>query len=113
MERTQFTFYESFYKAAQRLRATGTRCRFYDIICQYALFECVPELDKLPDSVALAFELVRPHLDTSRRRAAAGQKGGLGFCPEESNPEANGISVQANRKQSRSKKEREIEIRIK
>lgn len=96
MERKQFTFYESFYKAAQRLRATGTRCRFYDIVCQYALFECVPELDKLPDSVALAFELVRPHLDTSRRKALNGRRGGQG----EAKAEADGKQTQADEKQT-------------
>lgn len=83
MERTQFTFYESFYKALSRIRKDADRAKAYDAITRFALYGEEPELDDLPDNVAIAFELVRPNLEASRRKAEAGRKGG------ESKPEAN------------------------
>ena len=76
MDRTQFTFYDSFRRAAQRIKNKAHRCVFYDILTAYALRETEPDLDSLPDSVAIAFELIKPTLDASRRKASSGQKGG-------------------------------------
>ena len=76
MTRTQFTFYESFFKAIRRIKSKAARAEAYDAICAYALWGEEPELDKLPDAAAMAFELIRPNLDASRRKAANGKKGG-------------------------------------
>ena len=43
-----------------------------DALIEYALYGSLPDLDDLPDVVALAFELVRPNLDASRRKAGGG-----------------------------------------
>ena len=113
MERTQFTFYESFLKAVSRIKKKTDRCDAYDAICNYAMYGVAPDLDKLPDSVAIAFELSKPNLDASRRKATSGRAGGRGK-QNESKQEANGKQMeskpQANGKQNASKKEKENEI---
>ena len=104
MERSQFTFYASFSNALQRIRKKADRADAYDAVIHYALYGTEPDMDKLPDSAAIAFELIKPNLDASRRKAENGKRGGRGKQTE-SKPEA-------NRKQgeSPSKKENEIEI---
>ncbi len=99
--RKQFTFYESFAVALRRIRRRDTRCIAYDAIIDYALYNLEPNLEDFPQSAAIAFDLIRPLLDSARKKAAAGQKGGM-HSPNESNEEAND-------KQSASKKEIEIE----
>lgn len=101
MERTQFTFYESFFKAISRIKKKADRCDAYDAICQYAMYGTEPDLESLPDSVAIAFELSKPNLDSSRRKASNGQKGGKAKQSES--------KTEANDKQTASKKENEIE----
>ena len=100
--RKQFTFHESFAVALRRIRRRDTRCMAYDAIIDYALYNLEPNLEDLPQSAAIAFDLIRPLLDSARRKAAAGQKGGM-RSPNES-------SEEANDKQTASKKETEIEI---
>lgn len=75
-KRTQFTFYESFFKAASRIKKKADRADAYDVICAYALYGTEPDLDKLPDSVAVVFEMCKPNLTASRRKAENGKKGG-------------------------------------
>lgn len=75
MERTQFTFYESFYTAMSRIRKKSDRADAYDTIAAYALYGTEPDMEKLSDAVALVFELTRPNLDASRRKAAGGKRG--------------------------------------
>lgn len=72
VQRSQFTFYESFARAGVRIRKKTDRCAFYDALIEYALYGVLPDLESLPDVVALAFELVRPNLDASRRKAGGG-----------------------------------------
>lgn len=98
MQRTQFTFYESFFKAISRIKKKQDRADAYDMICAYALYQKEPDLDTASDAVAIAFELLRPVLDKAKERAESGKKGG-------SKPEAN-----AKQGKSASKKEKEIEI---
>lgn len=74
MERTQFTFYASFYDAIQRIRDEKQRAMAYDILCAYALRGLEPDLDALPDAVAIAFINARPNLEASRRKALGGSK---------------------------------------
>ena len=101
MERSQFTFYESFFKALGRIKSKAARADAYDAICRYALYGEEPDLDGMPDSAAIAFELIRPNLDSSRRKSESGKTGGS-RKQTESKQEANG-------KQTESKKEDKIE----
>lgn len=93
MQRTQFTFYESFFKAITRIKKKQDRADAYDMICSYALYQIEPDLDSVPDAVAIAFDLLRPVLDKAKERSESGKKGG--GKPEandkqtESKPEAN------------------------
>ncbi len=90
MKRNQFTFYESFATALRRIRKKSDRCTAYDAIVDYALYGTEPDVEALPNQAAIAFELIRPNLDASRRKAQSGQLGG---------------SAEANGKQNASKKE--------
>lgn len=118
MQRTQFTFYESFFKAISRIKKKADRADAYDIICSYALYQIEPDLDSVSDAVAIAFELLRPVLDKAREKAESGKKGGSKDENTESKPEANvkqtGIKPEANVKQEKtaSKKEKEKEIEV-
>ena len=109
--RTQFTFYESFYKAISRIKKKADRADAYDIICSYALFQEEPDLDSVSDAVAIAFELLRPVLDKAREKAENGKNGGskpkANRKQTESKTEANG-----NLEEAASKKEIEVEKEI-
>lgn len=78
MERTQFTFYRSFADALRRIRKDGDRAKAYDAICDYALNGVEPDYSKLSDAAAIAFDLIKPTLDASRRKAENGKNGGAG-----------------------------------
>ena len=75
MYRKQFTFYESFYNSIRLIRKKADRCDAYEAIIRYALWEEEP--DHIPENAAIAFELVRPVLESARRKAENGQLGGL------------------------------------
>lgn len=112
MERTQFTFYESFAKALARIKKKTDRADAYDAICNYALYGIEPDFALISDSVAIAFELIRPNLDASKRKAENGKRGGA-TKQTASKTEANASKVEANEsktKQSTSEKENEREI---
>lgn len=97
MEREQFTFYQSFEKAISRIKKKTDRCEAYDAIVRYALYGEMPDLERIADSAAIAFELSKPNLDASRRKAESGKLGG---------------KAEAKPKQTASKKEIEIEKEI-
>ena len=110
MERKQFTFYRSFMDGIKRIKVKAARCEAYDAIIAYALDGTEPDLDKLSDAAALAFVMAKPNLDSARKKAEAGQKGG------ESKDQANGKQTaskrQANRKQE-IEQEQDIEQMLK
>lgn len=112
MERKQFTFYSSFARALKRIRKDADRAKAYDAIIDYALSGIEPDLENLPDSVALAFELIRPTLDASKRKADSGRAGGSAR-KSESKQEADGKQTEskeeANGKQNEREKEGEKE----
>ena len=99
--RSQFTFYDSFYRAVSRIRKKADKADAYDAIVAYALLGEEPDLDKLPDAAAIAFEVIRPNLDASRRKAASGKQGGKAKKQTESKPEANASKSEANSKQEK------------
>ena len=99
--RSQFTFYDSFYRALSRIKKKADRADAYDAIVAYALLGEEPDLDKLSDAAAIAFEVIRPNLDASRRKAASGKQGGKAKKQSESKPEANASNEEANPKQEK------------
>lgn len=106
MNRTQYTFYESFYKAAKRIKDPTARAEVYDAICEYALYGNEPDIDVLSEMAAIAFELIKPNLDASRKKAESGKLGGR-KKQSESNPEANGSKTEAKRKQNEASEKQE------
>lgn len=91
MEREQFTFYRSYYEALKKL-SKRDREQTIMAICAYALDE---EIIPLSGPASVMFLLVKPTLDSGRKKAANGKQGG-------SKPKAKG-------KQSASEKEGDIE----
>lgn len=66
MERSQFTWYRSYYEALRTLPAKDFQIAVL-AICAYALDEEVPDLSGVPYSV---FTLIRPTLDSGKIKAA-------------------------------------------
>lgn len=101
--RNQFTFYRSFFEAASKIKSKAARAEAYDAICKYALFNDAPDVDKMSDAAAIAFMLIKPNLDASRRKAKSGKSGGKS--------KQSGSKAKANDKQEQpaSKKEKEDE----
>jgi len=94
-ERKQFTFYRSYFEALSKL-PRERRLGALEAVIAYALDGTEPE--GLDDMQAMAFLLIRPTLDTGRKKAAAGSAGGS--------------KTQAKRKQKASKEEKEKETEI-
>ena len=92
MEREQFTFYRSYYEALKKL-SKRDREQAIMAICAYALDE---EEIPLSGAAAVVFLLVKPTLDTGRKRASSGKQGG-------SKPKANVSKCEAE--EGRRKKE--------
>ena len=111
MGRNQFTFYASFAKAAERIRKKADRCDFYDAVKDYAIYEKEPEWESLSDTVAVAFELVRPTLDASKRKSENGKRGGAASKPKqsESKPKANRSKSKQTESEKEGEKEDEVE----
>ena len=115
MARSQFTFYESFYKAVSRIKKAQDRAAAYDMICAYALYQTEPDLDKAPDSVAIAFDLLRPVLDKAKEKAENGKNGGskqkANGKQTESKPEANQkLGNIPSKKEGEKEIEKEVEV---
>lgn len=72
MRRGQFTFYRSFWEAMKTLPKKD-QLPFVTAVCSYVFEE---EERPLTGAAAAAFLLVRPVLDTAKRRAESGQLGG-------------------------------------
>ena len=103
--RNQFTFYRSFAEALRYIRKPAERALAYDAICNYALYGVEPSLDELPDSAALAMAVIKPILDSGKRKAKAGQHGGskpkANDKQNESKTKANASNEEANGKQEK------------
>lgn len=96
-QRKQFTFYRSFFEALKALDAESGYAAVM-AICDYALDENEHELSGVPAAV---FSLVKPNLDSSRKKAESGGAGGK-MKQAASKP-------QANTKQTPSKREKKEE----
>lgn len=99
--RNQFTFYRSFYEGIAGLPKKD-RAATLLAVCAYALYEEEPS--GMSTAAKVAFELIRPVLDSGRKKAVSGKQGG-------SKPKANGKQIEskteANGKQNASKREKE------
>lgn len=105
-ERTQFTFYASFFDAVSRIKKKADRADAYDAICAYALREEEPDFSKMSDAAQIAFLLIKPNLDSSRRKAKSGKDGGS----KKANGKQNESKPEANSKQEEHESEKENEI---
>lgn len=114
--RNQFTFYRSYYDAIQAL-SKRDQSTLILAVCAYAIYETEPK--GLSNAAFTAFNLIKPTLDSGRRKAENGSRGGS-VCT--SKPQANRkqtlSKIEANCKQGESasekekEKEKEIEIEV-
>ena len=82
MKRTQFTFYDSFYNGIHLLPKYQQLVAYNNLI-RYALFQEEPK--NLEGLLRAIFVMQKPTLDSVRRKAIAGAKGGKANkkqCPE-------------------------------
>lgn len=99
-QRGQFTFFASYADSIQRIKKPADRAKAYDTLVNYALRGIEPDLDSLPEPVALIFPLIKPVIDASRRKAEAGKRGG---SKSEAKRKQSGSKREADDKQSESK----------
>lgn len=116
--RKQFTFYSSFYEAVSKIKKKADRADAYDAICAYAINGIEPDFDKISDTAAIVFALIKPNLDASKRKAESGKKGGKSASKAEANDKQNESKskARANEEQGENatvkekEKEKEVEI---
>lgn len=102
MERGQFTFFRSYWEALQTL-PKKERLAAYEAICDYALNGNEQEIS---GSAATAFILIKPTLDSGRKKAASGKHGGENGKGTKKQTES---KPKAKAKQPKREKEREEE----
>ena len=115
MERNQFTFYASFFKAVTLIPRATERCRVFEAICRYGLYGEEPNHERLGNSGVMAWQLIRPILESGRRKADSGRKGGESNrqAGEPKKPEQRPSNGQANPEQPESKNKDKNKIKIK
>lgn len=106
LNRGQFTFYRSFWEAIKVLPKKD-RLPILEAIISYALDGAPPSA--LSQSQLAFFSLVKPTLDSSRKKAESGKQGGKTPKQTESKPQANGKQT-AREKEGENEKEIEEEI---
>ena len=72
MNRSQFTFYESYYRTACRLRSKHDRVLFIEAVCAYSLNGTEPD-PGLPISVLSLFSEIRGEMDAEIRQSIEGR----------------------------------------
>ena len=110
--RSQFTFYRSFFESVFKIKNKSARAEAYDAICKYALFNDAPDVDKMSDAAAIAFMLIKPNLDASRRKAKSGKSGGSSkqtASKTDANSKQSGSKTEASDKQEQPASEKEKE----
>lgn len=112
MERSQFTFYDSFFQAISRIKSKAARCDAYDALCKYALLGIEPDIDKLPDAAAIAFVSFKPNIDAGRRKAMSGSIGGKSK-QSSSKDEANDKQTESKEYPSKNKDKKKNKIKNK
>ena len=96
--RNQFTFYRSYYDAIQALSKRDQSALIL-AVCAYGLYETEPK--GLSNAAFTAFNLIKPTLDSGRKKAESGALGG------QASGKPSGSKPQANRKQGESAREKE------
>lgn len=71
--RSQFTFYDSFYRALSRIKKKADRADAYEMLCRYALYGELPDLEGASVKVRTAFLECVPTIDLDRRQASEGR----------------------------------------
>ena len=106
--RNQFTFYRSYFEAIEPLPKKD-RSAIILAVCEYGLYETEP---KGLSPVAMAcFNLIRPTLDSGRKKAANGKQGGKSSKQSASKPEANRKQT-VREKEKEKEKEKEVEVEV-
>ena len=101
--RNQFTFYRSYYDAIQALSKRDQSTLILSV-CAYAIYEEEPK--GLSNAAFTAFNLIKPTLDSGRRKAENGSRGGsVSTSKTQANDKQTTSKPQANRKQTVSKTE--------
>lgn len=101
--RKQFTFYRSYWEALKRLPKKD-RLPALDAIIIYAIYGSEPEW--LPPAAETAFILIKPTLDSGRKKSDSGKRGGES---EKGTPKQSESKAEANSKQTEMEKEKEEE----
>ena len=109
MERTQFTCYESFYKAIARMRRKADQADTFLAIARLALYGEMPNLEECSEATASALELMIPNILSSIRKAENGKQGG---SKSPTTAKQTASKREANEKQTANKIEIEKEIEI-
>ena len=94
----------------RKIKNKTARADIYDAICAYALFEEVPDENKIHPTALAIFEMARPVLDTAKEKALAGSEGGK--KRKASKPEADKKQM-GSEKEKEKEKENEIECESK
>jgi hypothetical protein len=111
VERKQFTFYKSYYDAISELPKKDQAALIL-AVCAYALYEIPPK--GLSIAASTAFKLIKPTLDSGRKKAENGALGGQAngkqtVSKTEANAKQNVSKPKAKCKQGESASEKEIE----
>lgn len=104
-ERKAFSFYRSYYEAAKDLPTKEDQADFLMAICSYIFDGVDPEIQGVASAM---FKLAKPNLDTSVKRANAGQIGGSNNKKQnktKANEKQNESKIEANEKQNESQAE--------
>lgn len=104
-ERKAFSFYRSYYEAAKDLPTKEDQADFLMAICSYIFDGVEPEIQGVASAM---FKLAKPNLDTSVKRANAGQIGGSNNKKQnktKANEKQNESKIEANEKQNESQAE--------
>ena len=109
--RKQFTFYKSYYDAISELPKKDQAALIL-AVCAYALYETPPK--GLSIAASTAFKLIKPTLDSGRKKAESGALGGQANSKQsESKPQANdkqtASKAEAKGKRGESAREKEKE----
>ena len=119
--RNQFTFYRSYYDAIQAL-SKRDQSSLILAVCAYAIYETEPK--GLSNAAFTAFNLIKPTLDSGRKKAENGSRGGSVHTSktqanvkqttskQQANCKQSGSKTEANRKQEETAREKEIEYEV-
>ena len=99
--RDSFVFYRSFFEALQNVPIEERAC-IYDAICDYSLNDIEPKLTGMQLAI---FKLMRPNIDSNKRKFENGKKGAVfgkkGGRPKKDNPNQTPTKPQDNPNQTR------------